>query len=299
MVRRTHIFIDKVNITIPVPRADWDRCIENFLHLDHRDFNLRLLQNPRGYRHYNFHWSAMISGRGHKRVKCFVHAAPFKESNNFLKLEWNPAKAAPNAIIEIHQLIKRCIPRFRRCWRRARITRADVTFDVLRLNIEEVFAFTGSARPEGDTFDQNPERRLNGYRIGEGTSNNRLVIYDKLFHCTRGVNPNQSKFAERTRFEFRLRGLGPLAKVQSFKNGLSKYSIISVNRAIDLREGRDWQRFISDCLYRGAQKALKQIDSNRRKEYRKILKSQCTPTWYDQKVLWEEARDAILCSLTP
>jgi hypothetical protein len=298
---RTPTFIDKLSITIPVPRKDWDQVSENLHHFIYRNENLIPVGGKKLNKNYQFCWNAFIAGKGNKHTKYLIQIWPEYPASAFLRIEWNPSQVAPWATNEILKILSACIPNFSECLLKARVSRVDVTVDLHRVRMTDISAFTESART---TYD--PKGKLgviNGFYLGAKQSNRRLLIYDKLLERTRGnpmiyQRPDGTESvvlrANKTRIEFRLRDVKLISNLHAIANPLSRYSVLSTTLARNYSDCEHWQTFVADIISVGAQVALQNIENRvRRGKYRKMLNSFCTPNWYKRDCWWEEAKVSI------
>lgn len=228
-----------------------------------------------------------------------------------MRLDWNPAKAGPTATAQIVNTLGRHVPEFQMAWANANITRADLTVDVIGLQIEQVYAFTGSANTRQITYREN-KGKLNAFYLGVPKSQRRLAVYDRRFrefgNDSRFARPRDTGRApyllpSETRFEFRFTRIGKISEISSFENGLSRYSIALAYKARAYEGDTSWRRFVEQCDRFGAQDALSIIaDPRRRALYRRILETHCAPDWFDRHVIWTEAvrvmRNALIISPT-
>lgn len=309
MHRRSHVFIHKCSITIPIDRHLWDEATDNLfeaIHIEPKLLICRIGKEGSRFRSYRFGWKLIIESSPRPNEHCLIEAYPTKAPIAFMRLEWNPAEAGYNATVEILGVLTRFVPGFAAAWPSARITRIDVTFDVPRLSIEEVYVFTKSANTRQTPFREN-EGNLNGVYLGVRKSERRLALYDKRFEQLgkgrkffppRG--PGRAPYAPppRTRFEFRFIGLGIIRDIPNFTNGLTRYFVALRAKAKEYAGDDSWSAFVDRCNRWGAQWALKSVpDQKRRANYRRRLDAHCTPPWFCRRTLWQEAIQAMIQAL--
>ncbi|RZM23317.1 MAG: hypothetical protein EOO88_26540 [Pedobacter sp.] len=296
------MFIDKITVTVPLPRSDWEVACENLFHVRHLSKNMMPVRNEKGYYLYNYAWVVEVQGLNGGKVRCLIQAWPKFGKTHFLRIEWTPSKAGPRAVYEIGRLMARCIPCFYDHWQLARLTRADITFDVFRVSINQVLLFSDSARTSTKRYI-NEEGHVTGIYIGAGSSNRRLVVYNKLLEQKKlevsvvrdeGGKITKRVYRSKTRFEFRLRDIGLVRESAEFANQLNKYFVVLLYKARAYSANDSWQQFLKRSERDGAQGALSLIaDRKRRQAYKTVLKVKCTPDWFDHRQLWLEAKREI------
>lgn len=305
MHRRSHVFIHKCSITIPIDRRYWDQATENLFQAIDTEPKLliwRFDQESDRYCIYRHGWKLIIESSPRANEKCFIQAFPIKGPAAFMRLEWNPAEAGYNATREIVGVLTRYVPGFEAAWPNAMITRIDATFDVTGLSIGEVYVFTKSANTRQKPFREN-EGRLNGIYLGVPKSERRLALYDKRFEQLgeerrfgppRGAGRPPYWIPPRTRFEFRFSRIGLVREIPTFANGLIRYFVALRSKARAYKGGDSWDSFVGRCDRWGAQSALGSLlDRKRRAMYRKTLDTHCTPAWFCRRTLWQEALQAM------
>lgn len=309
MQHRSRVFIHKCSITIPIDRQFWNEATENLFEAIYTDPKLlicRFDQEDGRYCIYRFAWTLAIESSPRPNEKCLIRAYPIKGTTAFMRLEWNPAEAGYNATREIIDALSRYVPGFEAAWPNAMITRIDVTFDVVRLSIDEVYVLTKSSKTKQTPFREN-KGRLNGMYLGVPKSVRRLALYDKRFEQlnegARFAPPRAAGRAPycpppRTRFEFRFVRLGLIRDIPTFANGLSRYFVALAAKAKAYKGGDTWDIFIDRCDRWGAQSALGSIsDRKRRANYRAILDARCAPDWYCRHTIWQEAIQSMMQAL--
>lgn len=295
MSYRSKAFIDRCSATLPIDRSEWNTVTDNLFGVANQGLHLTQLPggNERGkFQLYHFCWKLTIGSSRESDTLCFIQAYPTMASTSFMRIDWNPAKAGTAGTRHITCLLDACVPNFRSVWEESLITRVDITFDVRRLPLGEVYAFTQSSKTRHLPYKH-------GFYLGVPKSERRLLIYDKHyreFMQKSGIGPPRRLgeipyfWPSKTRFEFRFLRLGMVNEIPSFKNGLLRYSIALKYKAHRFKEGESWRRFLLACDRFGAQAALALItDAKRRARYRKILDDHCSPSWYDKEKIWKEA----------
>jgi len=293
---RTSVFIDKFSVTFSVPNEErsWQNAAEALSHLCQQGFLLEPARGGRVYEHYHAAWHAVIPVPNGPSARCLIQVFPKSSGKGFLRLEWNPARLQRAQFRQIIEVLAACIPDIETWWRTAKVTRADVTFDLPQLKIERLLTFSSSAATIGIKRKENGGS-LNAFVLGSETSIKRLTIYDKAFERairhSRDARRTRRVFRTCTRVEFRIRKLGTMQEIEFIKNPLSSFSIVSVADAYAQFSEESWIRFIRRCESVGAQTALSVLaDRKRRQRYRDVLEKRCTPRWYNKEILWAEAK---------
>ncbi|WP_147328204.1 hypothetical protein [Duganella sp. BJB476] len=297
---RTSVFIDKFSVTFSVPNEGrtWQDAAEALSHLCQQGYVLVPVRGESAYEHYYAAWHAVVEIPGGKSAKCLIQAFPKSSKKGYLRLEWNPAKLPSAQFRVIKDILAACIPRIEEWWYTVKVTRADLTFDLHNTPISRLLTFSASAATIGLRKKEN-ERRLNAYVLGSENSVKRLTIYDKAFERLIRRDREHPQRAKRlfrccTRVEFRIRKIGNLVEMAGMKNPLSTFSVVAVADAYAYSDNEAWHRFVRRCESVGAQNALSVLaDRKRRQLYREILRSFCTPMWFEPNQIWREAQEKI------
>lgn len=253
---------------------------------------------------------------------CTIQIAPKDRGDRrrFMRLEWNPHKSSRgggNSFDRILHCLSECIPTFDpiAVITESSITRIDISFDLFRVPVDSLLAFTILRKPNSRRFaelqqDYGPRGYLNSVDLGRYDADRYLVIYDKNIERRKrgiggiGLYKNGTTVGyrpiPRTRFELRLRDVGTYRDFLTLPNPYENYTITTFRSARAPSQDHHWVHFLDSCEVRGAQAALSLIENRRiRTQYRDALRACQPPDWWNPSLLWEEAKNAFRRILLP
>lgn len=286
MVSLSHLFIDKIALTIPVQSQSLQhgiaeqlracaeaRIIESVLY---GDLLLR----------YFLAYSIPLAG-GRSAV---VQIAPRGDGLNYFRCEYNPSSrglANEHPFSLIAGILFPAWAGFASSLEHARINRMDFAIDIHGVPIDRL----GVHHSSRSTFSRQYGRdgRITGLYLGKRTSERHVVIYDKKREA-RACHARILR-GERTRVEIRTTDIGPLSAVANMRNPFSAIAI-SIYPPHDA-DAHGYAHFLDSCRFRGVQAALHLVQNRRKRaEYRDWLNQNCTPPWWDAGAIWAQRMTA-------
>lgn len=291
MVSLSHLFIDKIALTIPVQSRTLQHNITDWLQTCADSGIIRLISYGDLLARYHLAYGIPLAyGRN-----IIVQAAPRDESLNFLRLEFNPNNKGPaqeHPFSLVTSILCEAWPAFVLALERARLNRLDFAVDIYDMHIDRL----GVHHNTRSTFSKNFARsgRTTGMYLGQRTSNRHVVIYDKK----REARECHSRILRRecTRVECRSSDIGPLSNIHDMPNPFASFAL-SVYPMCDALE-HNYAHFLDSCRYRGAQAALHLIRNRRKRaEYRMWLADNCCPSWWCPETIWSQRIEALRMAL--
>lgn len=315
---RSHLFIDRLSMTILIEPAERSPVVEILLSLA-SDGTLHAEQNRYSGLLKSYRYAFYLPFDEER--SCSIQVMPRAPGSRFMRLEWNPANAQKvhaDPMGHIVELLRRCVPSYSaNLILDANITRIDLSFRLYRIHVDSLLVFTTLRKPvSGRYFAPHAQYdrtgRLNSMEIGRPDGDQYLLIYDKCLERENRQIGRLAQFAASLRhspevrrikaplsqFELRLRNIGNIENLGSMPNPFTLYSIINHTNAGGIRNDHQWQWFVDSCKVRGGQAALSMIENRReRTEFRNALRESNPPSWWNPVEIWREVPDAIRMAL--
>jgi hypothetical protein len=317
MSYRTRLFLDKISITVHVDRSLHHRILLASEGMELQEKIRRKSGPSELLKNYRRAYTLGLGGG----EELTIQLDPRREARNqqttafphhrFLRLEWNPCKAhfANHAAFTlITQFLAELIPGFEiiAFLEAINITRIDISFDVRGVHVDGLCISALLRRTFTGHYVYGPSGARNSMEFGQPTSDQYLLVYDKNLEQKINKNGrfdgspiNDARRAKvvrrsRTRFELRLRDVGPLSRLFSMPNPFSRYTVRGLFNVERERRGHVFEWFLDSCRQRGVQAALSRIENPRqRTKYALAIREAQPPSWWEPSVLWNELAAAV------
>lgn len=298
MAFRTDVFLDALTLTVPIPgqqdrtallrwfesEAPYERVNQ---YAEHR--------RPVSHLYQRSYWIDMGSGE-----ECLVELRP-RRAGNFLRLDFNPSKRS-DSLRHVFNTLRLALPTLTvDSIMDARVTRVDMSFDLMGTSLELFDAYGLLRRRDTRRFKEittaDQFGRLNAIEIGAHDSPSRLTIYDKRVHqqlVRRSTYPRLLR--SRIRFELRRRKWGLVREVPFAANQWANYFVYQHESELaTLARGRNTaeRMFLIAARHAGAQRVLSTLDNQRERDrFRSLLHVPPSPGFWNPQELWSEFQQA-------
>lgn len=296
MTHVPYLFIDKLLLTIPVSNQDRGDVTERLADASEPFTGSLIEVAPRaGYRH-RFELQ-VPNGQA-----ITVLAGPRRADENFLKLEYAPARIGDDGRALLRRYLRLVLGRrYRRAYFDGAVRRIDITFDVRRTHLRNLW-FT----------DLRPSTRVTAVLRGAGgeietfyfplntlhrAATRQLVVYDK-----KAEQELPSRRAEWLRVEYVIRKADyPLGDL--YRRMLSNpYDNFSVRRYRPLPRVPEWQSrsLFEACVLKGRGNVLASVPPGERERVDELIGSfDYWPVWTARNRIWNQLRTRIVELLPP
>ncbi|MCO4794289.1 MAG: hypothetical protein KC493_11280 [Bacteriovoracaceae bacterium] len=287
----TPVFIDKITLTIDIPLGYRDSVVSKM-----KSEGSYYRGATRRYRHLSViplnkkclpHLYSDMSGESWLRIE----AEPRDSYQNFMRFEWNPAKVDD---ILLPSVIEHFLPpnwTYKRLMINARITRIDITFDIVNLSIDELLFFS-LRKSCSAVWNITKAKGGKTLYLGGERGNQKFSIYDKA----QLIKKNNAKKAaelkesipeqEITRVELIFKpdkGI-KLQAIPSIANPFSDLKVYSSK--VDEGELSDLtKQTLARARYEGLLKAIRALSKSNRTDVIKVLKSNLVD-WWNADDIW-------------
>jgi len=291
MVARTPTFIDALSLTVPVRSRSDQVALTRWFDTErsHSRVHTSTRHNrPKSGNYRHSYWLQLPHGE-----ECLVELHPTRAEGNYMRLEFNPARA-PEAIPFISNVLNEILPSFTFADLRAgRVTRVHITFDVRGLTLAQFDAFGMLRRREvrawQTEFSWSPEGRLTGIEIGEYQSPTSFLVYDKAAELMYRRSGPPRLIRSRIRFELRLRGSRSIESFLLRDNPFHRYVVYSHELIAPMARTTEERYFLMAVRGLGAQVVLSQERNQRRRDaLRSLLITPPLPTYWQPDQVWSE-----------
>lgn len=299
----TPTFIDKLTLTIDIPLSKREAVISRMM--DDQTY-----RGPsKRYRHLALvplnkknlpHLYSDLSGQSLLRIE-----ADSKDlSQNFMRFEWNPAKVDN---ILLPSVIEHFLPplwTYQKLLLTARITRVDITFDVVNVSIDELLFY--SVRKSCSAV-WNVTKAKGGKTIYLGGERGRLKfsIYDKA----ELIRKNNSKTVPLLKEAFPDQDITRVELVYKPEKLMKLTELPEItNPFLDLQvfctkpecgnESDLFKQTLARARYEGLSKALRALSKSNKTKLLELLKS-CPAEWWDAEAVWDHMPSVISELLDP
>jgi hypothetical protein len=291
-------FIDRISLTIPIPGAYWNEATNNIFQLSDMHGGFRPRQGgieSMKFQIYRFAWNVRVDPTLDSYI--YLQAFPTKSSVGFMRLDWNPVSCGSGAFARIVGLLLPCIPMLYECIPMLSVTRLDITVDVLGLRIDQIYAFSNSAKSSYEAHFDGKQSALSGFYVGAKKSQRRILVYDRNLRQHGGnskiINYPSGARSKRllrpcTRVEFRINNLGTLSFAKSAESQIGGFFLADARALETHRTDRIARGFSAICRRYGAQEALSFYSPRTRATLRQHLRTYCSFPWLDHMRIWRQ-----------
>jgi len=286
----TPTFIDKITLTVDIPVKDRDSII-SFMKNDNT-----YRGGSKRYRHSVIvplndqclpYLNADRTGQTHLRIE----ADSRDPSHNFMRFEWNPARVDP---VLISDTVAHFLPplwTYEYLLSIARITRLDITFDLLNIGIDQLL-FYSTRKPVSAVWDKSGSKGGKTLYMGGERSQQRFTVYDKAALIRKNNTQKVPELkeavptAEITRVEFVFKPGKSMAlfDVPNIKNPFLDLQIYAYPASLN-DKGDLFIQTIARARYEGLSKAIRALSKPNKKKYLMLLKS-FVVDWWDPINTW-------------
>jgi Replication initiation factor len=280
------LFIDSLELTIPV-EEHFQQLVQQRLEYASGRFNLTEHEARGRYRsRYK-----LIAESGHKIT---IKSRPTSRTANFLKLEYSPAKAAPEGAALLAAYLQFVLgSNYREAFYQGRVNRLDASFDVRRVPIDHYWI--EDKRADMDTaFIFGDGQQLETIYLGYKASR-QLCIYDKAAEIE-SRNGTVSASVPWVRFEYRCnRADYPLGELyRRMKNPYHNFVVRRYAPLPHLMPNLQAKLLFDACILRGKQGVLNSIPEEEREATEGAIKAFPYATiWKRRSAIWVQLRDRV------
>ncbi|MDX8126457.1 hypothetical protein QLH52_04135 [Methylomonas sp. OY6] len=196
------LIIDKIAFTTPIPMEIRTDVLTNLANSD-----LRMEYSVRVHRNNNGRYANNYTIRVDPDNTVSISAFPKRKSDNFLRVEFNPAKLDKTAKENLRNYLKRVVglKRLKSIYFECRVTRLDLTVDI-DTEYSEIYAYKPGAK-YSEIFRDEEEVMLSQV-VGSEKSDYRATLYNKCEELGGDDLGDDLDDVFETRLELRLRNLG-------------------------------------------------------------------------------------------
>ena len=257
------LFFDKVAITIPIPKPSRLDLLKKVNNPEfHSSYNRKVYSDRKG--RYKNNYQFTIANKATIEVSLY----PIKVDQNFIRIEYNPAKLGKEGRKQLRVFIVQLIgiSLAKRVYFDANVTRVDLTLDNYQME-SNLYIYKPKSKTSS-LYRQEEGNRILSQVIGSDASDIRITLYDKKAQLL-GINVGSKKATyQRLEIRYRLRGL----TIATLNDALLK-DIKSLHFYCDgfLTDDRFDSAFIADAYHRGLNYAMSQINDSCKRRNRTYL----------------------------
>lgn len=279
------LFIDKLYITLNIPKEHQQKAIQDLLAAENNGWLSNAYMKKSSYTNNWYMSTDNPIGDGAVLFQC----QPKKESHNFLRIEFNPAKAD---MASIKTFFDQFLPGgYSDLVSKGTCNRIDLTVDVSFLDATEIIAFYPKMKTEKHIGKGG---KTESKYLGATGSNKQIVIYDKRAET---IAKNKKKPAglkkpvpkhKLLRVEMRLLKLGKsLKELVGLENPLKDLTLIAFPGVLSAAAyDLTWKLFLRVCDNEGTAAALSYLSSEDKKLFEERLKKEGRTDWWKPEKIW-------------
>ena len=279
------LFIDKLYITFNLPKEQQQKAIDTFLEAEDNGWLSNAFIKKSAYTHNWYMSTDNPIGDGAVLFQC----KPKAPSHNFLRIEFNPAKAD---LASIKTFFDQFVPGgYSDLVSKGTCNRIDLTVDVSFLDATEIIASYPKMKTEKHIGKGG---KTESKYLGATGSNKQIVIYDKRAET---IAKNKKKPAglkkpvpkhKLLRVEMRLLKLGKsLKELVGLENPLKDLTLIAFPGVLSA-DAYDptWKLFLRVCDNEGTAAALSYLSGEDKKLFEERLKKEGRTDWWMPEKIW-------------
>lgn len=279
------LFIDKLYITLNIPIAQQQKAIDTFLAAEDNGWLSNVCMKKSAYGHNWYMSTDNPIGEGTVLLQC----QPKAPSHNFIRIEFNPAKAD---LASIKTFFDQFVPGgYSDLITKGTCNRIDLTVDVSFLDATEIIASYPKMKTEKHIGKGG---KTESKYLGATGSNKQIAIYDKSAE-TAAKNKKKPVGLKKPvpehkllRVEMRLMKLkSSLMELVGLENPLKELSLIAFPGVLSA-DAYDptWKLFLRVCDNEGTAAALSYLSSEDKKHFEERLKKEGRTDWWKPEKIW-------------
>lgn len=258
--KEKNLIFDKIAFTQPI---DEDKRLALIDRINDPDFYGNYNRKVYGYNGGIYKNNYQFSIYNENTIKLSLY--PKKKSNNFLRVEYNPAKLGKEGRKALREFLIKLlkVDVVKTIYFHAWVTRLDLTLDIYDME-PDLYLHKNRVLQSVIIRDED-SGKICSQILGSDESDCRITEYDKDLEQGYDNNGNNYK-----RIEIRLRNLG--CSMANLSNDLlSEFEKLNFFRADFLNDERFSKRFKQSAFNHGLNTALHELDDNNRRRYLSYL----------------------------
>jgi hypothetical protein len=267
--------LDKLNAVLAVKDPDQQDELMINLH-DCEDDSLNFIKPPK---RVPSRFRTRLLARCSHFGWVLIEADPFKHSDPFLRVEFNPSDLGPEGTKRLKKTLGSIVPGgYDAFLAHGRVTRYDVALDV-EVNINDLRIVPNV--PLRSTIIRDAKGRIETIYLGSSSSSTQWRIYDKA------LQTNLPDGQELTRFERVQRTYIPLTDLPTVKNPFLQLSVqdLAAQGPPKWVEPWVWRLFQAACRDEGANATVAAMPKAYRIKFRSALKLGAA-SWWTPDAFW-------------
>ena len=286
--------IDKFSVTCPVDEEDQDYLRETFMDVFKTDEKLNFkTSNSKGRYRIAVNWFDGPTGQ-----KVRLECDPFKKTDNFFRMEFNPAKLKSDGMGRMSAMLDYIfagVISYAHVIETGRITRVDIAVDMLNVDFSNLYAF-GLEKGKAihyNSLEFGPETI---YLDKPKTKKSQKMVYNKALQLQQAGEADEYNGVLRTRLEYSREGLDAVSLYELGNPFLNfKFSVMNPVYQSDSVPAYVWKFFLDSCRYRGVGVAAELLPEDLKDEFSHLIYQAYEYTWRPDK-LWKYWQDYLFRS---
>lgn len=296
---KCRLFIDTINLTIYVPEVAQQQAENRLLEISAFPGNLTQCDARRS--RYRLCFSLAASNGEEVRIAV----GPRQPSNAFMRLDYSPDKIDDGGAELLSQTLSACLgPSWREYFRAGTVRRIDVTFNVPRVSLRDLWIIDHRSRAFKSALIRGAHKDIEtiycGYSTKGAQCTSQLIVYDKQAERRAANSPSALK-TQLVRFEYRRSKCSYTLEhlYHSMRNPYDEFSIKRYTPIPDHLDNVQSRLLFDACRMQGKVNVLARLPANERMRWGAAIDAFPTATFFRRPLtIWHQLRERIN-ELTP